>query len=175
MPKGVYEREPGVLTKKEDRNAASRAWRAKKLLEDPVNFRANKAAKELARYHSALKSDPSYKERRSQYLKNRNKIPEVHAAKIASDRKLKRRKMLGIEHSKFMEVLCEQSFKCGICQKPVAEGATERSQRACADHCHNTGKFRGVLCSRCNSGIGFFYDDPDLIIRALRWVDGGVK
>lgn len=40
---------------------------------------------------------------------------------------------------------------CHICG--IAEVKLDRS--LCADHCHETGKFRGWLCHRCNTGLGF--------------------
>lgn len=45
------------------------------------------------------------------------------------------------------------------------------------DHCHKTGKVRGLLCSNCNTGLGMFRDSPMLLNRAseyLKWafVDG---
>lgn len=38
------------------------------------------------------------------------------------------------------------------------------------DHCHETGQFRGWLCANCNIGLGKFYDDPDLLTKAIRYI-----
>jgi hypothetical protein len=44
----------------------------------------------------------------------------------------------------------EQNGRCGICREPF--GGT--GQKMCIDHDHATGKVRGLLCARCNFGIG---------------------
>lgn len=38
------------------------------------------------------------------------------------------------------------------------------------DHCHETGQFRGWLCANCNIGLGKFYDDPDLLMKAISYI-----
>lgn len=43
--------------------------------------------------------------------------------------------------------------------------------RMCIDHCHDTGKVRGPLCGRCNSGIGFLRDDPALARAAAAYLE----
>ena len=48
--------------------------------------------------------------------------------------------------------------KCEICQTPVEHGSVH------IDHCHATGKVRGLLCHLCNKGLGAFKDN----IKALR-------
>jgi hypothetical protein len=56
--------------------------------------------------------------------------------------------------------------KCWIC------GGDEPVGRALAvDHDHRTGKVRGLLCTRCNSGLGFFRDDPTLLTAALKYME----
>ena len=39
------------------------------------------------------------------------------------------------------------------------------------DHCHNTGRIRGLLCMRCNTAIGRMYDDPDLLKKAIAYLE----
>ncbi|MFE5188252.1 endonuclease VII domain-containing protein [Streptomyces sp. NPDC056628] len=40
------------------------------------------------------------------------------------------------------------------------------------DHCHETGRVRGVLCFNCNSAIGKLGDDPDAVRRAAAYSEG---
>ncbi len=48
--------------------------------------------------------------------------------------------------------------ECVICGDPPPAGKT-----LAIDHDHSTGDIRGVLCSRCNCGLGMFRDDPELL------------
>ncbi|MFE9844359.1 endonuclease VII domain-containing protein [Streptomyces goshikiensis] len=40
------------------------------------------------------------------------------------------------------------------------------------DHCHKTGRVRGVLCLNCNVGVGLFKEDPDRMRRAAEYLEG---
>ncbi|WP_112468136.1 endonuclease VII domain-containing protein [Streptomyces triticisoli] len=42
------------------------------------------------------------------------------------------------------------------------------------DHCHETGRVRGVLCFSCDAALGQFKDRPDVIRRAAAYVEGNV-
>ena len=58
------------------------------------------------------------------------------------------------------------AFTCPICQKTTIAGIT----KVVLDHNHKTGAVRGWLCESCNTGIGRFDDDPDIVKRALDWL-----
>lgn len=53
---------------------------------------------------------------------------------------------------------------CAICRNP------ERSSMLVVDHNHATGEVRGLLCSRCNTGIGLLGDSPDFLSRAAAYL-----
>ena len=53
---------------------------------------------------------------------------------------------------------------CEICNK-IVEGKNK-----CIDHDHNTGEFRGILCQRCNQGIGKFEDSETIIKKAYEYI-----
>ncbi len=57
-------------------------------------------------------------------------------------------------------------FRCPICTKINISGM----KRIVLDHCHETGNVRGWICESCNTGIGRFDDDPELLERASKWV-----
>lgn len=54
-----------------------------------------------------------------------------------------------------------QAKSCAICGK---------SGKLDVDHCHDTGRVRGMLCRQCNLGIGVLRDDPDMIAKAVAYL-----
>jgi hypothetical protein len=54
----------------------------------------------------------------------------------------------------------------GVC----AIGKHRSDRRLYADHCHTTGKLRGLLCSNCNTGLGFYHDDVDRLLAAAAYL-----
>lgn len=76
-----------------------------------------------------------------------------------------------ITETDYGAMLAAQNYVCAICKRPerhVVRGATKR---LAVDHCHTTGKVRGLLCAHCNQAIGRLDDDPELIRKAADYVE----
>lgn len=61
-----------------------------------------------------------------------------------------------------------QGGVCAICGRHPKLGG----RRLAIDHDHQTGRVRGLLCYRCNTAIGLLGDDPDVILRSMKYVAG---
>lgn len=72
----------------------------------------------------------------------------------------------GIDRATYETLLESQGGVCAICGNPERGKKNHLS----IDHCHDTGKVRGLLCGRCNSGIGLLNDDPELLRSALSYL-----
>ena len=73
--------------------------------------------------------------------------------------------MYGIEPAEYLEMCNSQQGKCAICGN---EPTTQRGLHL--DHCHDTGQVRGLLCHGCNTGLGAFSDDPELLAKAITYL-----
>lgn len=77
-----------------------------------------------------------------------------------------RKAKYGWEPDDFDRVLESQGGGCAICSEPLFKYGSGNNV-GCVDHCHKTGKTRGVLCRRCNVTLGGFQDSADLVQSAL--------
>lgn len=68
---------------------------------------------------------------------------------------------------RYEQILKQQGGVCAICKKLEV---TARTKRLVVDHDHKTGKIRGLLCHRCNCGLGYFKDDRSLIALAIEYL-----
>lgn len=72
----------------------------------------------------------------------------------------------GITIEKYDEMLLSQNGSCAICKK---QNIDDRSFDV--DHCHGTGKIRGLLCGNCNRGIGNLQDNPAILCAAIEYLN----
>lgn len=76
------------------------------------------------------------------------------------------RRTFGITLEEYLKIHDEQGGCCAICNKSVSENG----KALAVDHCHSTGKIRGLLCDLCNRGLGMFRDNPDSLITAIQYL-----
>lgn len=72
----------------------------------------------------------------------------------------------GISMQEFRSMVTDQRNSCAICFKHLAT-----TKEMHIDHCHSTGRVRGILCGSCNRGIGLLQDDPDIILSAYNYLN----
>lgn len=60
---------------------------------------------------------------------------------------------------------------CDICKKPETVTRAGRVRILNKDHDHSTGQWRGLLCSRCNTGLGVFRDNPAILRAAAEYLE----
>lgn len=60
----------------------------------------------------------------------------------------------------------KNNWSCFICQKKQLDSKI----RLAIDHDHITNKVRGLLCSKCNHGLGMFNDDKSLLRKAIQYL-----
>ena len=104
------------------------------------------------------------------YARNR----DTGKARSAAYRKANPDKVMSYNHknSKFTFALFTvaidmQNSCCAICLVPFS---TLPKRSIHADHDHTTGRPRGVLCQKCNHGLGLFKDDPGILVSAIRYL-----
>jgi len=132
---------------------SSYAERRKKRYAEDAEYRARTCAYNNA-WHAAHKErvnadlrrkraeDPDFnKKQRAYYAKSRGKAWLKY--------------YYGITVADYEALLAKQNGKCAICREKPPRGET-----LCVDHCHVTGRIRGLLCRGCNCGLGNYRDDP---------------
>lgn len=167
-----------------------RAWKAKRLAEDPTfRDRINAQARESrqrdperrraiqresyhrhreanldrakARYHA----DPAAARERSKRSEARN--PEGAQARHRRGALLR----YGLTPDAYAALLEAQGGVCAICQRPETLTRGGRPMRLAVDHDHATDANRSLLCSACNRALGYMGDDPARLRAAADYLE----
>jgi hypothetical protein len=132
-----------------------------------------KTKAQIAAYNKEYFARPEVKERakirNAQYRKRRAEYKKTEAGRVAEKRyrqttrvksayrnRLKTR--YGLTPEEVEQMKLDQNGMCGIC---IREPKTWH-----IDHCHQTGKVRGMLCGSCNMALGLLKDSERRIINA---------
>ena len=90
-----------------------------------------------------------------QWRRDHEKRPKYYYSKASKN-------VLKISPEEYFLALENQDWACLICK--------EIPKRLYVDHCHETGRFRGLLCLKCNSGLGMFQDSPARLQTAIEYL-----
>ncbi len=93
----------------------------------------------------------------------RENNPEEHKARM---RKWHLKKKYKMTPDQYDALLMSQGSVCAICGNECKE-----HEILSVDHCHESKVVRGLLCAKCNKGLGLFCDDPDLLKRASDYLE----
>jgi len=148
----------------EPRRARQRRRRKERHCIDP-DFRRRRRA-ECRRYYAANKDEINAKQReRYQTDPEYRERKRANGLRSSLKRQLKKR---GMSVEDYEAMLLRQGGVCGICRRPPGK------RRLGVDHCHKTGHVRGLLCSNCNCGIGFYGDDARLTREATAYLEAAL-
>lgn len=115
-------------------------------------------------YHNSCKTwrdknrDKKNKDHREYYHNNKEKV-----TKVIETSRLKRQ--YGMTFEKYDEMLSAQNNVCAICGNNETE-----NKKFAIDHDHVTNKIRGLLCHKCNRGLGSFKDDIQILQNAVNYL-----
>jgi hypothetical protein len=98
---------------------------------------------------------------------NRAAKPE----KYKSIRRKSNLKQYGLTPDDFHKIVEDQGSSCAICFKPLDLSFKGRNTAFAVDHNHSTGEVRGVLCPKCNMGIGSLGDNPVVLRSAAKYLE----
>ena len=102
--------------------------------------------------------------------KNREKIltsmKDYNANNYEKIRNRSLKYQYGITSDNYNKMFIDQNGCCAICNAHQSEFKKPLS----VDHCHTTGKVRGLLCNECNLGLGKFKDNIELLEKAIEYL-----
>jgi hypothetical protein len=116
-----------------------------------------------ARRYQARKDDPEFREyvrtnQKRRYRENKHVRDASRAQQL--------RAKFGLTPEQVEAMAETQGQACASCARPF-----KTPKQRHVDHCHTTGKVRGLLCHGCNTGIGLFREDPDALRAAIQYLD----
>lgn len=117
-----------------------------------------------------IRKSIEWKKENREYVRENAK--ENYWKDIEGKRKKERTRKKNLNLAEYEQMVKEQDNKCAICGKEESRKRrfSEEVCPLCIDHCHTTGKIRGLLCHDCNTGIGKLKDNIVLLESAIRYL-----
>lgn len=106
-----------------------------------------------------------HKKRQKEYRKNNPRyVTGLYRRKYMLKNKY------GLTEADYEAMLKKQGGLCAICNADRG-GNRHGTDYLAVDHCHDTGKVRGLLCQKCNHGLGKFNDDLTMLRKAAQYLE----
>lgn len=99
----------------------------------------------------------------SEFYKARNAKTGYHSICKECYIEMIQRRKYGLNKEELKELKSKEH--CDLCKRKIHKKINKH-----IDHCHETGKVRGVLCRQCNLALGWLKDDKDLISRIINYL-----
>lgn len=81
-----------------------------------------------------------------------------------------RMRRFGLSRAAYDAMSATQGHLCAICRQPETTLQKGTLTSLAVDHCHATGRIRGLLCRACNTALGLLGDDPQRLVRATQYL-----
>lgn len=101
---------------------------------------------------------------RASYLKN----PESRIKRNKKNLQGFKQRKYGLSEEQIKKILEDQKHLCVICK--ISLDNSEPIKVPHIDHCHTKGHVRGILCTRCNKGLGNFKDNIEYLEAAINYL-----
>lgn len=116
-------------------------------------------------------SDPEVQKRRKNYYAENSEQQKVYHAEYYKKVNLKKRsynrlKKYGVSQAEYDQMFENQEGKCLGCNRHQSK----LTRNLCVDHCHTSGKIRGLLCYKCNSAIGYMEENIDTMHNLIKYL-----
>ncbi len=127
-----------------------------------------------SRLYSAENKERILEYKRKWTRLNKDRVAEYakkyHLYNINKRREKALMKSYGITLNQYDEMFSNQNGVCLICNEPETRKYKGKLMPLSVDHSHKTEEVRGLLCSNCNLGIGYFNDDPGILLQAITYL-----
>lgn len=107
-----------------------------------------------------------------EYRKTQNERTKQFYKENPHIKKNNRLKKYNLNLEQFNDLLKNQNNKCAICGYEKKE---DKNFFPVVDHCHETNKVRGLLCMNCNMGLGKFFDNINILEKAIKYLKGDIN
>lgn len=163
-----YRNRPDVRARSRARREANRETNREYM--NAFNAKPEQRAKKSV-YDKAYRQVPENNKRLNDYQKRPDVIVRKNEGRVSGNGRTQRDEyrlqwLYAISSSDRQALIDKQLGRCAICAEELIAGKHTHT-----DHCHRTGKVRGMLCATCNVGLGHFKDDPARLRAAAHYLE----